>query len=296
MRMRLLSFLSVTLFAQVMLGCTHAPRQNSAAPTVSSAKVTCLPFEGSEKVALLSGVVFVGEHHGTNETPAFFGSLVCNALKANRSVHVAFELPESWSPLLEEFITTDESSMALSIFLRRSKWNSYVEKSPDGRTSMAMVELIEYLRLLRQSGNRVAVSAFDTRMWQAPRDFSDIGMAAMLTRNIERTAADVTFVLSGEYHTRLVENTTPSKPQPMAFLVAAARPSLKVGSIVITYSAGSIWGCKSKSDCGELNQPVQVPLSPPKLTMRSERDPLGYSGNLYVGAISASKPYYFATK
>ena len=153
------------------------------------------------------------------------------------------------------------------------------------RTSKAMIELIEYLRSLRQSGNRVTVSTFDTRIWEAPQVFSDIGMAAMLTRNIERTAADVTFVLSGELHTRLVENTTPFKPQPMAFLVAAARPSFKVGSIVVTYSTGSMWGCKSTSDCGELNQPAPVPLSLPKLTMSAERDSLGYTGELYVGVL-----------
>ena len=297
MRMRWLSFLAITLNAQLIFGCAHAPIPRSTTPQIISvAKTSCLAFEGSEKVALLSGVVFVGEHHGTNESPAFFGSLVCNGLKANRSVHVAFELPESWSPLLEEFITSDLPSTAFPTFLQRSKWDTFVADSPDGRTSMAMVELIKYLRLLRQSGNQVTVSAFDTRMWEAPQVFSDIGMAAMLTRNIERAAADVTFVLSGEYHTRLLENTTPFKRQPMAFLVAAARPEFKVRSIVITYSAGNIWGCKSKTDCGELYQPVQVPLSTPKLTMFSDRDSLGYTGDFYVGAISPSKPYYSAPK
>ena len=101
----------------------------------------------------------------------------------------------------------------------------------------------------------------------------------------------MTFVLSGELHTRLIENTSPWKPQPMAFLVSAARPRWDIRAIVVSYSAGAMWGY-SATTCGEMYQPIEVPISKPKLTLNLNRDPLGYIGEFYVGAISPSSPYY----
>jgi hypothetical protein len=250
---------------------------------------TCRQFEGSKDIEALTGVVFIGEHHGTKEIPEFVGQMICLAGKT-KSVHLAFELPEDWTQPLNDFIASGESPQSLDQFLLQTNWNQSVAKNADGRTSIAIIELLHYVKKLKQAGYNISLSSFDTRGWEAPFTLTDIGMAASLTRAIEKINADVIFVLSGEYHTRLVENTTPAKPQPMAFLVAGARPAWKVQAITVSYSAGALWGC-TMTKCGELYQPTTLPLSAPKYEVNATRDKFGYSGDLYVGAISASRPY-----
>lgn len=278
-----------------LASCAQVPKSQSAHNAQPVNVSTCPEFDGSDEVARLSGVVFVGENHGTNEIPWYFGAIVCHATKFHSSVHVALELPEDWTLRIDEFINADQESAAITKFFGSPEWKKRVAFSPDGLTSKAMAALIMRLRELRQSGRTVFLSTFDTRAWEAPAVNSDVGMAAMLTRNIEKFGADVTFILSGEYHTRLLENNA-AKPQSMARLVSAARPSWKTSAITVSFSAGSLWGCRSLTDCGELSQPTKIPLSKPRFVMATEKNRLGYSGDLYVGAISPSPPFIYSPR
>jgi hypothetical protein len=287
---------SAAVAALMVCGCALPPTAPRVALGQSPSASTCAEFEGSNHVANLSGVVFIGERHGTTEIPKYVGAMICHATKNHRAVHVALELPEDWTASLNHFINTDAEDRSVRNFFVSPEWKKRVAHSPDGLTSKAMVALIEQLRQLRQQGQEIYLSTFDTREWEVPHINSDIGMAAILTRNIEKRNADVTFVLAGEYHTRLRENTTTSKLQPMAFLVATARPKWPTRGISVSFSAGSLWGCRSLTDCGVLPQPTRVPLGKPRLTLDQESDSFGYSGKLYVGPISPSPPFIQAEK
>lgn len=278
---------------------SYAHETQTAGQELSAIKdkesVECLPFSGSETVGSLQGVVFFGEWHGTNEIPEYFGRVVCVAGKSKRKVHVALELREDWTDALSSFINQHGDPGAVDKFFQGSQWGQVASANPDGRTSRAVFDLLMYFRRLNKVGYQISVSAFDTRPWQTRKVGSDVGMAAILTRNIEKTTADVTFVLSGEYHTRLIENTTPAMPRPLAFLVAEARPKWKVAAIVASHSGGTMWGCTS-TGCGNISLSERNQGMKPGLVINQERDQFGYMGVLHVGSISASAPFLYDRK
>lgn len=212
------------------------------------------------------------------------------ALASKQTVHLAFELPLDWSEPLAAYVKSADERRAMSAFLNQSGWDHLVAQYPDGRTSHAMIALLRYVHSLARAGYPVSAATFDTRPWESKLN-SDVGMAAASTRQIETIKADVTYVLAGEFHTRLVENTTPFAPHPMAALVAGARPNWPVLSVVATYSSGSIWGCDGDNKCGAMPQHKGPPLRAAALALSTARNAEGYRGELYVGTVTASPPY-----
>ena len=71
----------------------------STAPALAA----CSPLPGAEQVWSRPMIrwVFVGELHGSNEAPAAFLDLVCDALARGRRVTVALERPTSEQPALD---------------------------------------------------------------------------------------------------------------------------------------------------------------------------------------------------
>lgn len=249
----------------------------------------CAPLEGAELMDTWAGVVFLGENHGTRQIPDMAGRLICRQLQRGRRIHVALEWPEHWTPVLQAYLLTDTPDEARRLLLEKTDWMQRQRRFADGLTSQAMVSLLESLRQWRRQGAAIELSSFDTRQWQSPQHFSDVGMAAMLTRNLEARPSDLAVVLSGEFHTRLVPETGPIA-WPMAFLVRAARPEWTLHTVAVRWAGGSLWGCGPER-CGVLEQPQRGAAAPVQLSPFPEADALGYSAQLQVGRIEASPPW-----
>ena len=76
----------------------------------AAATTSCSPVPGADQIWSKSSVhwVFIGELHGSNETPAAFGNLVCDAIAHGKHVTVALERPSSEQTALDNVLTAKD--------------------------------------------------------------------------------------------------------------------------------------------------------------------------------------------
>jgi len=98
--------------------------------------------------------VIMGERHGTAEIPSLFGNLVCLAASSGPVV-VGLEMQADQQQSLDIYMASSGSQKDRNALLREKHW-----RWRDGRASEAMLQLIEYLRRLREVGRAVSVFAF----------------------------------------------------------------------------------------------------------------------------------------
>ena len=120
-----------------------------------SPRIQCAPLAGAEALLAMEKRLFVfGEMHGTAETPELFGDFVC--LAASRGpVAVGLEIQSDEQPALDSYLASDGSAAARTALLAARHWGS-----PDGRGSVAMLALVERLRVMASGGLPVRVVAF----------------------------------------------------------------------------------------------------------------------------------------
>jgi len=125
-----------------------------------SLAAVCTSISGAEQLWSRPKLrwLIVGELHGSNETPAAFGDLVCDALEHGKLVTVALERSSSEQELLDRVLTDPDSAHAVKELLRQKDW----QEVPDGRSSQAMQRLLLTLHDLHHAYPQLSVFAFDT--------------------------------------------------------------------------------------------------------------------------------------
>jgi hypothetical protein len=180
----------------------------------------------------------VGETHGTNEAPALFADLVCAASKT-RHVVVALEQPPEDQPAIDAFMKSDGGAEARAQFLKAGMWNQAMK---DGRSSQAMLKLLERLRQLKQEGRIRGVAAFQDYDLAVP--FSDAneginrGMAALLERVAAANPDALVLGYGGSVH--MSHDDVPGTAIPSA---AGRLPKSETVSVFVEGQEGSIWNC-----------------------------------------------------
>ena len=261
----------------------------------------CAPIAGLDPLLAPGTVLLIGEVHGTREFPAAVGDIVCRAAELSRSVTVELELDSRWDAAFDRFLGNPEVEPGLAKLLEETSWSTFPSPfPPDGRTSQAMVELLRTLHRLRVGGARLAVRAFDgwIALPEAERGRKrDAVMAETLVRSLEASPVDVVVLLTGNLHSRKRANTVSFLAEPMAYLVAQARPQWKLVSLLGTHSAGEAWICTGNGKCGVTPQSSGTPLGPRGVVLDPEvatpfgrAGELGYDGTIFVGALIASPP------
>jgi len=125
----------------------------------AAAATPCSPVPGADQIWSKAGVhwVFIGELHGSNETPAAFRELVCDAIAQGKHVTVALERPTSEQAALDNVVTGKDLSAAKESLLQLPGWKEVL----DGRGSEAMLRLLLSLRELHALHPDLKVVAFD---------------------------------------------------------------------------------------------------------------------------------------
>jgi len=102
------------------------------------------------KIANGEGVRFLilGEIHGTKEIPALVADAAC-AISRTRPVVVALEIHTRAQADIDAYLASDGGEAARNLLLDGPAW---AIRTADGRSSQAMLDLIETLRVLRQEG------------------------------------------------------------------------------------------------------------------------------------------------
>jgi hypothetical protein len=208
----------------------------------TTAVAACMSIPGADQLWSKTslGWIWVGETHGSNETPAAFGNLVCDALSRGKIVTVALERPSKEQSALEGVLTAQDLSLAQKALLAEPGWRDGM----DGRASEAMLRLLVTLRELRKQ--------YPLHIFAMERPFTDAVGArdaamgeALLSLKTTRPN-DLIFVLSGNVHA--MQNPIFGYKTSAMYL-----PPQELLSLEVTDTGGETWkytgdGCGAQPD------------------------------------------------
>lgn len=210
---------------------------NAAAATTS-----CSPVPGADHIWSKPAVhwVFIGELHGSNETPAAFRDLVCNAMAQGKHVTVALERPTSEQAALDDIVTGKDLSAARESLLQLHGWKEVL----DGRGSEAMLRLLVSLRELRSLHPDLKVVAFDAPYSGSPAGGSrDEALGHALLSLHPTKPNDLVLILTGNIHAM--------QASKRGYDVAAMYlPPKEILSLEVTDWGGETWSDDTQGGCG----------------------------------------------
>lgn len=230
-------------------------------------------------------MVFFGELHGNKETTEAFLAAVCQHLERQvGDVRVALELHTDIQSSLDTFMDSDGGSEAVEEFLRHPHWRRGMNL-PDGRSSVAMQNLIDALRKLRASNSRlVSVTPFaghwTNRQIRYFGTSGDAVMAANITHLSQESGDDMVFVLVGNIHARL----TP--PEDMSHLIpAASLVEGDVASVLVVPESRESWNCQAACQSWPVPEVTDLPAYESRIRAEGSFDYV-----LPIGRVSSSPP------
>lgn len=231
-------------------------------------------------------VVVFGELHGTQEIPAFVSRVACQAAKRGLPVRIGVEIPKEEQGRLDAFLTSDASPTAKAALVEGPFWHREFQ---DGRSSEAMLGLLEQTHRARQEGLIIGVFAFDSEKTQSQAE-RERSMAEEILAQQKRSPEALHLILVGNLHAR-VKAGAPWDPSLvwMSVYLSQSLPSLV--TLNASYTGGEAWVCMGQTaqDC-KVNQMKGAPPLAKELELSSTPDEDGYHGKFFVGEIHASRP------
>jgi len=215
----------------------------------AGASTSCMPVPGADQIWSNPAVhwVFIGELHGSNETPAAFRNLVCDAIAKGRHVTVALERPSSEQAALDDMLAARDLSKARESLLQLHDWKDVL----DGRSSEAMLRLLVSLRELRKLQPDLKVIAFDAPYAgppaPGPRDEA-MGRALLALRPTKPNG--LVLILTGNLHALQASKRGYD-------LAAMYLPPKEILSLEVTDQGGESWTDSSQDGCGISKNGVQ---------------------------------------
>lgn len=235
------------------------------------------PIGGLDGYVKPGAIVWFGEMHGTEESPRFVGDAACQAAKRGR-VQLGLEIPDTEQPRFDRYLASKGTDADRDALIAGPFW-----QQADGRSSAAMVALVERVRVLRNAGAKIDIVLFDD-----PREGRDEAMAKMVMKL--RDASSIFVALSGNVHSRRTKDTRwdPDLVPTVAHLVAAKLP---VTTFNVSAGGGTMWVCMGGPDeepsCGEHPNSDDGPGT--AWTLGPPRDD-AHDGVYFVGPTKASFP------
>jgi hypothetical protein len=228
----------------------------------AGASASCSPVPGADQIWAKAGVhwVFIGELHGSNETPAALHDLVCDAIAQGKHVTVALERPTSEQAALDNILTAKDLSAAQELLLRLPGW----KEGMDGRASEAMLRLLVSLRELRRLQPDLKVVAFDAPYTGTTPGARDEALGHALLSLSPTKPNDLVFILTGNVHAMQASKRGYD-------LAAMYLPPKEILSLEVTDRGGESWTESTTGGCGphkggvqdkDVNRPRGIFLDP----------------------------------
>ncbi|OYW86713.1 MAG: hypothetical protein B7X53_12020 [Hyphomonas sp. 34-62-18] len=261
----------------------------------------CHPYQGFEVIAekAESHIVVFGEAiHGTNESPAALFGLACHLAKEGAPVLVGLEAERTFSDELDAFL--DHGDAVRLYGTTSGMWDVH-----DGRSSQAILLLLQNLAELRAAGLEVSVFAFDASSeldYREQADWGTVSRDARMAETVDAAAArfsGAVLLLTGGFHARKqVFDFDGTSFVPMATGIQA-RP---VFSLEMRHAGGSGWmigEVDGKPFMGALDLMNGLPPDAPVHAFALGAEEPAYDGNTaywdgvyYTGPITASPPAF----
>ncbi|PTL78210.1 hypothetical protein DAT35_39825 [Vitiosangium sp. GDMCC 1.1324] len=249
---------------------------------------------GLRKLLRPGQTLLIGEQLGSEQLPAIVGDMVCQAAESGHIVTLGLSIPRLEQERLDRYLTSAGGPADQDELLDGDFWRRPYQ---DGRSSRAVMDLIDRVRALRASGLIIHLVAYDTDLLKGnERDaaFADVWMKRRAARPEE-----VFIVVSGNAHVNVSRGSQwDSGYEPMGWHMLKADPTLK--ALDMSFAQGTRWACdlnaESNLDCRVYGStPSQLVakvkgLSPHIELFEGGVSLEGYHGLLYVGELSASPP------
>ncbi|HWB74707.1 MAG TPA: hypothetical protein VG755_07120 [Nannocystaceae bacterium] len=243
-------------------------------------------IRGSADITARWSIVMVGELHGTHETPAAFGRLVCRAAERAypAGVLVGLEIPRGDQAAIDAALAAADDETARSRLLATTH---FADEFHDGRDSEAMLALLLELRRQRRAGLDIEVVAFDMDLAAfTPASDRDLEMARAFGEAIDAHPDTTVLAYAGNLHARRRAAARLQRHPPMAERLLADHPELV--TLGFASAGGSYWACEDDT-CG-VHQGQGTDRGAEPFVELSDEQGDAYDGFLYVGAITASAP------
>jgi len=237
--------------------------------------------------------ILIGEQLGSREAPAVVGDMVCQASAAGLPVVLGLSIPRTEQERINRYLASPGAPSDQDELLRGLFWRRPYQ---DGRSSRAIMDLIDRVRSLRNYGLFITLVAYDTE--EAIGSQRDSLLAKVWEERRKAHPDELFVILAGNTHTRTVQGTQWDPDfVPMAKRLAGSAPSML--ALDLSYAQGKRWGCDLNRDaklvCTVVGAtPSERVAAPPGQTpyvkLLTERSAEGYHGLLYVGTLSPSLP------
>lgn len=273
--------------AQILNAALYKDSSNSSLAAQSK---TCRAVSGLSPLLKRGNVLLFGEIHGTQEIPAFIADVVCMAAKKRIPVTLGLEIPFDEQEAIDRFIDSGGRSAAKARLTQEAFW-----KIKDGRSSIAMLELIDQVRAMRADDAKVRILAYDqSGSFTAERDKV---MAQNLATIAAREPKSLLIVLSGNNHTRLTRgNRWNTEFESMGYILTKSINRSRIISLNRSHEGGEAWICIEESPDSTVTTCKPLRLRPetgalPAWSVKLTAEPNAtYSGVFGVGRITASPP------
>ncbi len=202
------------------------------------AQIDCDNIPGLESILIPGNIVLLGEIHGTKEAPYYIGQMACNGLKNEIKVTVGLELPKSEQYQVDEFLNSQGTPNDRQNFLNLPFW---AKDYQDGRTSLAMFDLIESLRKMKIARKLVDVLFIDN----PGSGNREIEMSDNVIRAVKNNPNNLFLILTGNLHSIIADGSG-----KMGSYIVEKLGTEKVISLKQNYPGGSAWVCLMGEGCG----------------------------------------------
>ncbi len=214
--------------------------------------------------------------HGTIETPAIFGDLVCSARVTKRTIIAGIEFREQQA--LDKFMDSRHRNTRVKELLSTDEW-----KGTDGRASAAMLVLLERLRELKIDGAISRIVAFSVTRASESAARNEENMAAALLAAAGNDPNALVIALTGNVHAckQALEEVGPYR------LMASFLPAARTVALLATDRGGQAWNCQN----GVCGPHTLAPSGGSKRGVTLVSPHTGYDGVLSTGlTATASMP------
>lgn len=253
---------------------------------LTAAALACAPPEGASTLLdRPEPVIMIGELHGTAEAPHAVGEIACAAAERGPVV-VALELEDTLQPTLDAFMAAPTLDAARATLDGSTLLNRAVQ---DGRTSVALLDLLTRLHALRASGRDISVHLFQpsslTRGDGLDQAWYELNMGFLMGRARQMRPDARVIGLAGNIHAR----KTPIDRYPDLGVPAAGHlPARETLSLKIAQQGGFAWNC-SADTCG-VNPSMASYDAQTRGVILTPPEDGGYDGVLALGPWTASPP------
>lgn len=244
----------------------------------------CAPPPGTDALLNLDKrIIVVGENHGTAEAPAAFAQMVCAASQRG-PVTVALELPESMQPQIDQFLAASDDATAFSALAGTPFLDP---KMNDGRTSQAMLMMLNSVRALKAAGRDVALHAFQPSL-PRPREliqaWYEMDMGHLMAQAVYARPEAKVLALVGNLHAM---KTAHPRFADVGLPAAGHLPTDDTVTLNIVQQGGTAWNCQAECRVHDTREVYDADVRGVVLEPYAEG---AYDGVLALGPSTASPP------